>query len=470
MKYIAIFFFGLMALTACESLNEGVNDNPNDITIDAIEAQSFLTGTQLGNIQVQVGHLQRISALWTGQLIGFQSSYRSLDQYNITTAESNSTWNRAYHSVLSQLRTIQEKATDAPQLTAMSEIVETHAMGTMASLFGDVPYSEAVVDGIDGPKFDNQIEVFSALQNVLDRAINTLEGLDVQLQIPEDIYFQGNVSKWIEAAWTLKARFYMQARDYSNAYLAASNGISSPENSMLFSPGLDANTENKNLFWQLAAGSRAGDIGNLKDPQVSYLLQMMSDTASISRNHGKTNEAARLAYYIINDADADANQGIAASTAPMPLITYRENILVLAEAGARTIDFETGVGHLNEWRAYLNSGQAFPLLDPTANPVYNPLDEDDFEEDGLENRDGIDPLLALLREIVEERYVSGFGTWMPFNDARRLRETESDVAVNFPLEGGDCLPGRFLYAARELDANPNAPADPGLCAKTAINQ
>ncbi|MEL7533729.1 MAG: hypothetical protein AAFN10_20620, partial [Bacteroidota bacterium] len=74
---------------ACQSLNEGINDNPNDITIDAIEAQSFLTGAQLGNIQVQVGHLQRISALWTRQLIGFQSSYLSLDQHNITTAESN---------------------------------------------------------------------------------------------------------------------------------------------------------------------------------------------------------------------------------------------------------------------------------------------------------------------------------------------------------------------------------------------
>jgi len=470
MKKIYFLSLILIPLWACESLNEGINDNPNDITIDAIEAESFLTGTQLGNIQVQVGHLQRISALWTGQLIGFQSSYRSLDQYNITTAESNSTWNRAYHSVLSQLRTIQSKATSAPQLTAISQIIEAHAMGTMASIFGDIPYAEAVVEGVDGPSFDAQKQVFNALLALLDEAINTLGSLETQLQIPEDIYFQGSVSKWVQAAWTLKARYYLQLQDYNNAYLAASNGISSPDNSMEFIPGDDANTDNKNLFWQLAAGSRAGDIGNLKDPQVSYLLQMLSDTAVVSRNHGKTNESARLAFYIINDADADANVGIAAATQSMPLITYGENLLILAEAGTRTIDFATGVGHLNEWRSYLSSGEAFPQLISGIAPVYLSLDEDDFGEDGFENPDGIDPLIALLREIIEERYVSGFGTWMPYNDARRLREKEPEVAVNFSLEGGDCLPGRFLYAARELDANPNAPADPGLCTKTAVNQ
>ncbi len=471
MKNILYILFTIIVFTSCESLNEGINDNPNDITIDAIQAKSFLTGTQLGNIQVQVGHLQRISALWTRQLLGFQSSYLSLDRHNITTAESNSTWNRAYHSVLSQIRTIQEKAAGDEQLTAISKIIEAHTIGTMASLFGDVPYSEAATEGIEAPVFDGQIAVFTRLQGVLDEAITALENIDNGLLIPEDIYFQGNVQKWMESAWTLKARYYLQMKDYESAFNVAQNGISSPANSMLFQPIEGTNADDKNLFWQLAAGSRAGDIGNLKNDEASYLLRMMSDTAIISRNHGKTKEAARLSFYILQDSDADANQGIGAATQAMPLITYAENQLILAETGTRTQGFEVGLQYLNDVRAWLNNGNAFTQVDATAELTYLPLDEDDFEEDGLENKDGIEVERALLREILEERYVSGFGTWMPFNDARRLRDLEADVAVPFPVHpnGGACFPQRFLYSANELDANGNAPSEPGLCSKTEVN-
>ncbi|MFK7926461.1 MAG: SusD/RagB family nutrient-binding outer membrane lipoprotein [Bacteroidia bacterium] len=468
---LLILSFSLV-LGACQSLNEGINDNPNDITIDAIQAQSFLTGAQLGNIQVQVGHMQRISSLWTRQLIGFQSSYLSLDQHNITTAESNSSWNRAYHSCFSQLRTIQEKAGENVQLFAITQIIEAHSMGTMASLFGDIPYSEAIDANVDAPQFDGQASVFSALQLLLDQAITTLDNLDLPLNISEDIYFSGDPAKWKAAAWTLKARYYLQTKEYVKAYEAAQNGIGSHEGSMMFHPIDDSNTDNKNLFWQLTAGSRAGDIGNLKNDEASYLLQMLSDTATVSRTHGKTQEGARLAFYIINDSDPNANLGIAASTQAMPLISFAENQLILAEASLRTLDFDTALGHLNVLRSWLNTGDAFTILDPNASFGYVGLDEDDFEEDGLENKDGIDPNTALLREIIEERYVSGFGTWMPYNDARRLRESEPEVSVNFPLnpKGGPCLPQRFLYSANELDANLNAPAISDICTPTPINQ
>lgn len=473
MKHIFyLLILGIFFLPACESLNDGVNDNPNGLTVDVLGATSFLRGTQLGNIQVQVGHLQRISALWTRQLKGYQSSYLSLDQHNITTAESNSTWNRAYHSVLTQLRTIQEKAAGDAQLIAISRIIEAHTIGTMASLFGDIPYSEASVQDITAPTFDAQLTVFNELITVLEEAIIQLGNIESSLVIPEDIYFEGNVEKWIESAWTLKARFYLQMRDYENAYTAAQNGVSSAANSMLFQPVDDSNTDNKNLFWQLAAGSRAGDIGNIKNGDISYLMRMMSDSSIISRNHGKTKEASRLAYYTIYDSDASANFGVGAALQAMPLITFEENQLILAETGVRTRDFNTGLEHLNDLRDWLNTGNAFTQVDPTAIGTYIGLDEDDFEEDGLENKDGIDPTRALLREILEERYVSGFGTWMPFNDARRLRGREDDIAVPFPIHpnGGACFPQRFLYSANELDANSNAPEDPGICSTTAINQ
>ena len=58
---------------SCEDINEDINANPNDILITDVEDKLFLTGAQLANVQLQVGHLNRISGMYSGQLIGFSS-------------------------------------------------------------------------------------------------------------------------------------------------------------------------------------------------------------------------------------------------------------------------------------------------------------------------------------------------------------------------------------------------------------
>ena len=97
----------------------------------------------------------------------------------------------------------------------------------------------------------------------------------------------------------------------------------------------------------------------------------------------------------------------------------------------------------------------------------------DFEAGGIENSDNVSAKTAFLREVIEERYVSGFGTHMAYNDARRLRKSDSDYAVPFVLVNGPNppYPERMPYATNELNSNENAPAeDPGIFTKTAVNQ
>ena len=104
---------------------------------------------------------------------------------------------------------------------------------------------------------------------------------------------------------------------------------------------------------------------------------------------------------------------------------------------------------------------------------YAAFDSSDFSSGGIENADGVDAKTAFLREVIEERYVSGFGMHMPFNDARRLRKSDSAYSVPFVLVDGPAgqFPERMPYAATELNSNSNAPAeDPGIFSKTEVNQ
>ena len=202
----------------------------------------------------------------------------------------------------------------------------------------------------------------------------------------------------------------------------------------------------------------------------TYLTDLLDASTSTSRNNAKTDEQARSSYYFVNTDGS--GQGIGAPDAPMPIVTYEENILTLAETAARTTTFDEALGYLNELRAHLASGDAFVKVDDADVVQYDAYDAADFANGGIENADGIDDTRALLREIVEERYVSGFGTFMPWNDARRLRKSDADVGVPFPLNttAVSQYPERFIISQNELNSNSNAPSGLSIFDKTEVNQ
>lgn len=460
----------LIFMASCTGLVDGINDNPNDLAIEDVDAALFLTGAQLANTVAQGGHLNRIASMYSGQLVGINSLYSNVYGYNFSTAESVSTWSRIYVGVVTNTRHIIREAPDDKLLTGIAKITEAHAIGTAASLFGDIPYSEINNPEIADPKFDDQMSVFNAVHGLLDSAIEDLAS-DVGRPLSVDIHLDGNADAWREVAHTLKARYYLQMKDYTSAYSAALNGISSDANSMKYTPRGEANNSegDKNLFWEILEGSRAGDIGTVN----SYLMQLLDASSSISRNNAKTDEAARFSYYTIDEESGAANMGIIEQFEPQNLVSYAENQLILAETGTRTQDLATGLDALNTLRTWFNTGAMVNTNFQGDSFKYEAYESADFENGGIENADGISAERAFLREVIEERYVSGFGMYMPFNDARRLRKSDTDIAVPYILvDGPDApYPERMPYSDDELNANENAPAeDPGIFVKTMVNE
>jgi len=466
-----LLFFSIIFLAfSCEELNEGVNENPNDIIVSDVEERLFLTGGMLANVQIQLGHLNRISGMYSGQLIGYSSLYSNIYGLSLSTAESNGTWNALYVGVLTNMRHIIANSNN-DLLRGIAMVVEAHAFGTAASLFGDIPYSEAGNSEIQDPVFDSQVQVYSQVIARLDEAITILNSASSG-SIPEDIYFGGDKAKWIAAANTLKARFYLHQKDYPSALTAAQNGIGSASGDMRFIPG-DAAQEDDNLFWMILEGSRGGDIGNDDGVTDSYLLELIDPANSSSRNNAKTDETARRGFYFVNPASGSDNDGIIEKMQPQNMVTFFENKLIMAEAAARGGTVASGLPHLNQVRAWLNDGGN--LNDNYLGQAhrYDPYVEADFNVGGIENADNITPTNAFLREVIEERYVSGFGMHMPYNDIRRLRKSDGAIAVPYVMYNSDNTrkPERMPYATNELNSNSNAPSeDPGIFTKTQVNQ
>ena len=159
-----ILVASILMLTSCE-IPTDLNDNPNEITLQDADAFLFLNGAQLANIMVQNSHLNRISGMFSGLLVGYTSLYSIIYGYSLSTVESNDEWNGCYTGVITNARHIRDAVPDDKLLVGISKVLEAHAVGTLAILMGDVPYSEVLSD-VDDPKFDSQGSVLSAVTSL----------------------------------------------------------------------------------------------------------------------------------------------------------------------------------------------------------------------------------------------------------------------------------------------------------------
>ncbi|MEY4046706.1 MAG: hypothetical protein RL284_257, partial [Bacteroidota bacterium] len=126
LKYL-ILATTVLYSTACQDLVQGINDNPNAVPIEAVSAVGFLTGAQLANIQVQLGHEQRIVSSWSGHYVGYQNLYKSLYEYALTSGESNGFWSYAYQGVVNQMRYIRKTIPSDKLLVGISKVMEAHS-------------------------------------------------------------------------------------------------------------------------------------------------------------------------------------------------------------------------------------------------------------------------------------------------------------------------------------------------------
>lgn len=478
MKTIRFIFVACILLSSCESLVDGVNVNPNAST-DA-PADFILTGALANHKALFGDRVLIISNLWAGYMTGVQRQYLSYHNYSIAATETTGL-GLVYNRLFIQLKLAIEKYREIDNRLAIgiAKIVQAHAIGVAAALYGDMPFSQ-IGNHLEFPYpvFDAQMDVYNGVQGMLDDGISDLESGIGSLPDRTDIFFNGDAGKWLEVAHTLKARFYMDTKQYDMAYQEATKGISSYANSLL---GPSATTIGmRNGIYSHNVTDRAGDVNS----KGAYLTTLLDATDVNYRGNAKTNEEARFHYYFLKEGgitgdiepnslstgNGDQYTGIIGMEEKEQLVTYQENLLILAEAAIRTKDFATALTHLNTFRDFMNSGG---YIHPTYSEVfdvhYASYNEADFEIGGIENSDGIDNDQALLREILEERYVTFFCQFLGFNDVRRTRNEA--VGVQLTPTIGDKLPERMLYDEAEITANPNAPNPvPSIFDPTPVNK
>ncbi len=460
---VGLIFVGCKNIT--ESWVKGYTDNP--LLPATASATKIWIGAQTGFIEFYEAFPSQLSAVWAQQATGADRQFAAYDIYNITANDFSNDWFLAYTRVLTNLKIAQQKAQEEGLLNlyGAAKILEGIHMGTVAALWGDVPYSEAAQpEKTLTPKYDNQIEVYNAAIAAIDEGIQVLQQNPVAL--PQDVYSTGgSVSKWIKAGYSAKARYLMHlARkdNYPSAVLdqviqAALNGITSTtktgtapaagygSDDLVFLHGT-TQEGNMNLWHSFLLYDRQGYLRALN----CFAVKML-----IARG---TSEDSRRLYYFTPDGNDLSTAGAYTVNAYFPVIRASETLLLLAEAYARKGDLANAVTYLNRAKTYNNN-----IFGTTLKTNYTP---NDFATPA-----------DLLQEIFNETYLSLMHQIEVFNFLRRIDyqikyvDPSNNQLVQLTPKIGTRFPQRLFYPQSEVSANPNTPkqVSDDLYAKTRVN-
>lgn len=436
----------LISLSSCDSdwIDSDLNidpDSPGDVPMALI-----LPGVQQSMGYVLAGNDNvRTNNIWMQHFDGVSRQSFTEARYQLTSADVGNLWDNTYTAMLMNLdrMVLKSKAENfvSPHFEGVGQVMQATTLGITTDLFGDIPFSDAL-GGDQGnlrPVYDTQEQVYDTIFELLDNAVVNLAvaAADNVLPVTGDVIYGGDLDKWTKAAYSIKARHYLQLSNvlgdqaYTMALAAVEKGFASNADNY-FVPFEDANRNPIFQFMEqrgdITMGSTFVDLLNATDdPRLPFYVAENADGEFVGSVAGSENATASL-----------PGPYAAAPESPVYLMTYAELKFIEAEA-------QLGLGKpVLATDAFKEAVAASVLLvTGEANTAW--LDA---------NINNI--TTVTLEGIITQKYINGYATNQPYNDYRRTGFPTLTLAQGAVLSQ---IPVRFPYPQSELDYNTdNVPA------------
>lgn len=206
-----IFICSLFFVASCAKKLDEFNENPNGInpatanpnlilpTVLSSTANSYL-GLGYGKIGGVMQHMQED---------GWHGSYNSYDW-------SEEDWS-GWYGILRNNQFLYDRATTLNYTLhqGIAQTMRAFVFGTIADLWGDAPYTEALRGGTDipYPAYDTQETIYKGVIEELKVAVTTLNGVgdaSSYYVAGYDIFYNGDAAKWKKFANSLLLRYAMR--------------------------------------------------------------------------------------------------------------------------------------------------------------------------------------------------------------------------------------------------------------------
>lgn len=207
----------ILILSSCQELSE-INKNPNQLVAEDINIKYILTSVLTNTSFYYMDDYTYPG----GRTVSEAMQYLQRDYIDFQGANSF-VWTPVDfygpYLIIKNCQYIFENAdrelSDNNQkfYTAVGQIMRSFWYGFLTSLYGDIPYTEAMraEEGLFMPVYDAQKDIFAGVLNDLKSANELLATVtSVEGASASDILFQGDVLKWRKFANSLRLRYLLR--------------------------------------------------------------------------------------------------------------------------------------------------------------------------------------------------------------------------------------------------------------------
>jgi len=210
--FLATAFLGF---SGCETMDLDQNEDPSALAANYLDPIYTFNYAQLqlpDFVNSANGFTQRVTR---------QMAMTGGNTYNNAFAPVNfdNNWTTGY-LILNAIKVMEPKATEMNEtfILGASKVIRAYVLMTMTDMYGDIPYSEALMGNANlSPKFDNSEDVYAGVYAELTQAIDLLQQTSSDTTLARDLYYgdiEGKPDKagWIRLANTLKLKMLNSAR------------------------------------------------------------------------------------------------------------------------------------------------------------------------------------------------------------------------------------------------------------------
>lgn len=463
----------LLFFTNCSDQYFDVN-TPSGVVTEDLLSMKDLMGPVMYHTAMAQYNAERVLGNYSQQFTGRGGGA-------IGASGMSGTWTEIYLYILPNLKVILAKAEDknATHIAAIAKILTAVNIGLAADSWDNIPYTEASQGAVNTkPAFDTQESVYNSIDALLSSAITALEAPDTSgYPIENDLIYGGDISKWLKAAYTLKARYQLHLVERNGtaavtvALTSLANGFTSNADDLQM--GFGGTIKNPWYSREILAAATSNDHDKVGDQLVSYMDGTSYPYTTISLDPRlpiyATNGGAIIDPWLgyVSGGDGLSSNGMTANTdfadggfytneaAPIVIISYAEAMFIKAEAeflvnGGN----ETSVGtNAAAYSAYMNGITA--SMDKLGVSTAN---RDAYLADTSIDM-GMGSLM--LQHIMKEKYIANFLNPETFVDLRRYNFSPNVFKdLTLPADNATSeYPGQWLvranYPSSESVRNPD---------------
>lgn len=454
---LPLLFASGIVFTSC-NIDDSINVDPNAIaeakvkSVDGIRA--LLVALQVNAGDTYSRDRSRIASIWSWQMCAPPGIGRAQplawNSYNMTDdGPTDDYWVITYRGV-KLANDIIEYTPDvfkdalASQGNVYLGIAKTYKamlLGEAAATWGSIPIT---INGIEPPDFVDQQTAYNYVQTLLDEALGHFS--QETAAVNRDLNFGGNKDQWIAVIHSLKARYYLHIGNYPEALTQANQGIVDNTGNLM---AFFSDNTGEYASWGMWVQNESETIRGEK--YFVDLLKSEPNDARLSAYFTPGAESGGVYYgYAVHSENLYPNpvdtfelnvsytvrmKKYSTFAESFPLIRWEENVLIKAEAEARTNAVGPAVADVNIIRA--NAGLT------------------DFASS---DRD------AVIQEVLKQKFLELYLEGQSWHDQRRTGTLPNPINAS---QGNTTM--RFIFGQSEKNANPKVPADNDMLVKWLLN-